>query len=149
MSEDTEEALRASNSIGSDAIERFIKAADVVKHKEWRVTDLAFQELRACTLSRFHQSPCFWQMKISMCLLTGQKDIVCISGTGSGKSLTFWMPLLVRPKGIQIVITALNLLGSQMVQKLLGLGIQAVNVNADTANAQVYKVFITFSMFQS
>ncbi|KAF8837391.1 hypothetical protein BDN67DRAFT_873341, partial [Paxillus ammoniavirescens] len=40
-------------------------------------------------------------------------DIVCIAGTGMGKTLTFWLPLLFCLEGIQIVVTPLNQLGQQ------------------------------------
>lgn len=33
--------------------------------------------------------PCVWQCKVAQAILCGEKDIVCISGTGSGKTLTF------------------------------------------------------------
>jgi hypothetical protein len=98
-----------TESIEDDPIEHFLKTTDVSNHTTWKVTDPAFQELRARSEAIFHQSPCFWQMKISLSLLTQQDDIVCISGTGSGKSLVFWMPLLVRPNKIQVVITRRNL----------------------------------------
>jgi ATP-dependent DNA helicase RecQ len=42
-------------------------------------------------------------------LLKNDKDVVSISATGSGKSLTFWMPLLFIPEAVQIVITPLNI----------------------------------------
>ncbi|KAI0738168.1 hypothetical protein C8Q80DRAFT_1060062, partial [Daedaleopsis nitida] len=57
--------------------------------------------------------PYLWQCHAAIALLKGDRDVVCISGTGSGKTLTFWIPLLFRPNGIQVIITPLNILGTQ------------------------------------
>ncbi|KAJ7240892.1 hypothetical protein C8J57DRAFT_958654, partial [Mycena rebaudengoi] len=46
-------------------------------------------------------------------ILKRDGDVVCISATGSGKTLTFWLPLLFKPDGIQIVISPLNILRQQ------------------------------------
>ncbi|KAI6096545.1 hypothetical protein EV401DRAFT_1880137, partial [Pisolithus croceorrhizus] len=41
--------------------------------------------------------PCLWQLKVAETILKGAKDVICIAGTGMGKMLTFWMPLLFWP----------------------------------------------------
>ena len=33
------------------------------------------------------------------------RDTICIAGTDMGKTVLFWLPLLFRPTGIQIVVT--------------------------------------------
>ena len=43
-----------------------------------------------------------------------------------GKTLCFWLPLLFRPNGIQIVVTPLNLLGKQNAASLTKAGISAI-----------------------
>ncbi|KIK72854.1 hypothetical protein PAXRUDRAFT_179790, partial [Paxillus rubicundulus Ve08.2h10] len=52
-----------------------------------------------------------WQLKIAEAFLKGDHDIVCIAGMSMGKTLSFWLPLLFWPLGIQIVVTTLNQLG--------------------------------------
>lgn len=69
-------------------------------------------------------------------LLKGDDDIICISGTGSGKTLTFWMPLLFHPSGIQVIVTPLNILGTQNKKQLLDVGIEAVVISGDTASPE-------------
>ncbi len=90
-------------------------------------------ELRQRTQEKFGRRPCQWQCEVAQALLRRDKDVVCISGTGSGKTLTFWMPLLFRPQGIQIVVTPLNILGTQNEQQLGRVGISAINITGETA----------------
>ena len=71
-----------------------------------------------------------------------RKEVVIISPTGSGKTLTFWLPLLFNDQGIIIVITALNILGAQNVMELAKLGISAVNITADNVLSQLFTVCI-------
>lgn len=78
-------------------------------------------------------------------MLRGDKDIVCISATGSGKTLPFWIPLLFRPDGIQLVVTPLNILGSQNREQLARHGISAINITAETATRQNIEVSVTRS----
>ncbi|KAI1787586.1 P-loop containing nucleoside triphosphate hydrolase protein [Ganoderma leucocontextum] len=92
-------------------------------------------EIRARTQEKFGRRPCLWQCKATLAQLRGEKDVVCISSTGSGKTLTFWMPLLFRPDGIQIIITPLNVLGSQNSRQLAQLGISAFAFRGETATA--------------
>ncbi|KAG2046074.1 hypothetical protein BDR06DRAFT_899841, partial [Suillus hirtellus] len=56
-------------------------------------------------------------------------DIICIAGTGKGKTLTFWMPLLFDSTSVQVVITPLNLLGKQNVMDLKKAGISAISIH--------------------
>jgi superfamily II DNA/RNA helicase len=42
-------------------------------------------------------------------ILQHDKDIISVAATGSGKTLTFWMPLLFRLDGIQIIIMPFNM----------------------------------------
>jgi superfamily II DNA helicase RecQ len=73
-------------------------------------------------------------------ILKHDKDIIAIAATGSGKTLTFWMPLLFKKDGIQIVVTPLNILGKQNVNNLAKLGIQGITVTAENATTQTFKV---------
>ncbi|KAI0681881.1 P-loop containing nucleoside triphosphate hydrolase protein [Cytidiella melzeri] len=78
--------------------------------------------------------PCLWQAQASQVILRGVKDLVVKSGTGSGKTLTFWIPLLFSPTGIQVVITPLNILGTQNEAKLAARGIKAISINGKNVN---------------
>ena len=65
-------------------------------------------------------------------VLCGDQDIILIAGTGMGKMLTFWMPLVFRPQGIQLIITPLNILGEQNKTILDRLGIETIFISATT-----------------
>ena len=75
--------------------------------------------------------PCTWQLDIVLAMLQRRQHIVCISGTGSGKTLPFWLPLLFT-SGIQIVVTALNLLSKQNESQLQRVGISAISLAGET-----------------
>ncbi|KAF8553794.1 hypothetical protein OG21DRAFT_1383687, partial [Imleria badia] len=49
---------------------------------------------RQRTYQVFGIRPCLWQVKVAAAILRGKKDVICTAGTGMGKTLTFWMPLL-------------------------------------------------------
>ena len=51
----------------------------------------------------FKKTPCLWQLKITEVFLKQDRDIVCIAGTGMGKTLTFGLPLLFRPTGTNVI----------------------------------------------
>ncbi|KIJ62205.1 hypothetical protein HYDPIDRAFT_94622, partial [Hydnomerulius pinastri MD-312] len=82
-------------------------------------------EIRQRAQEKFGVWPCIWQLKVAEALLKGDKDVVCTAGTGMGKTLGFWLPLLFRPGGIQIVVTPLNMLGKQNATSLAKAGIRA------------------------
>ncbi|ETW79928.1 hypothetical protein HETIRDRAFT_232841, partial [Heterobasidion irregulare TC 32-1] len=90
------------------------------------------------TLSFFKKHPCLWQLKVVKAILKGDRDVTCISGTGSGKTLTFWMPLLFASR-IQIIVTPLNILGKQNEGDLRKLGIPAVTLTGQTSNPAIYQ----------
>ncbi|KAI0685473.1 P-loop containing nucleoside triphosphate hydrolase protein [Cytidiella melzeri] len=78
----------------------------------------------------FGSRPCLWQAELDQAILHGAKDVLAVSGTGSGKTLTFWLPLLFRAEGIQVIITPLNILGAQNKAQLAAKGIRAISVDA-------------------
>ncbi|KAJ3478405.1 hypothetical protein NLI96_g9780 [Meripilus lineatus] len=102
------------------------------------IPQAALSEIREKTLEKFGRRACLWQLKIAEAILKRDKDVVCIAGTGSGKTLTIWMPLLFRD-GIQIVMTPLNILGVQSVAELNGHGIPAISIYSETATPQNLK----------
>jgi superfamily II DNA helicase RecQ len=102
-------------------------------------------EIRQKTWEVLGYRPCLWQIRVVEAILRHDKDVVAIAATGSGKTLTFWMPLLFKKDGIQIVITPLNILGKQSVNSLAAMGIQGVTVTAENATRQTFKVSIITS----
>jgi superfamily II DNA helicase RecQ len=68
------------------------------------------------------------------------KDCITIAPTGSGKTLTFWIPLLFNDNGIIIIVTPLKLLGNKNVVELGSMNIKGINVTAETAVDEVFKV---------
>ncbi|KAH9013930.1 hypothetical protein EDB85DRAFT_1876696, partial [Lactarius pseudohatsudake] len=70
----------------------------------------------------------------------GQRDLVTLAPTGSGKTLTFWIPLLFNEDGITIVITPLIVLGEKNVKELLDVSIVAINLTTTSASDKTFKV---------
>ncbi|KIK76827.1 hypothetical protein PAXRUDRAFT_168656 [Paxillus rubicundulus Ve08.2h10] len=93
-------------------------------------------------LKKFGVRPCLWQLKVAEGLLKGDKDVVCTAGTGMGKTLSFWLPLLFRPEGIQIVVTPLNMLGKQNAASLARAGIQAIAINSETSTLSNFMYWV-------
>ncbi|KAJ7773935.1 P-loop containing nucleoside triphosphate hydrolase protein, partial [Mycena metata] len=101
--------------------------------------NLLLSEIRDKVQAVFGYRPCLWQLKVVRAILKRDKDVASIATTGSGKTLTFWMPLLFIPDGIQIVVTPLNILGKQNVDSLAKVGISAVTITAETATAENFQ----------
>jgi superfamily II DNA helicase RecQ len=97
-------------------------------------------EIRSRALSLLGKRPCLWQIRICRALLEGSRDVISIAGTGMGKTLTFWLPLLFRPYGIQIVVTPLNILGQQNVDTLAKVGVHGIFISARTASKKNFDV---------
>ena len=72
------------------------------------------------------------------------KDVVACAPTGAGKTLTFWIPILMAPEDgkdkMSIVVTPLNLLRKQNKEALDKAGIKGIAVSCHNANPQTFKV---------
>ncbi|TFY66970.1 hypothetical protein EVG20_g4124 [Dentipellis fragilis] len=99
----------------------------------------SFADIREKTEAVFGKRPCQLQVKICSAILQGKKNVVCCASTGFGKTLTFMMPLLFAESGIMIVVSALNILGTQMVNILAPVGISAIAVTAKNDNDATFK----------
>ncbi|KAJ7078050.1 P-loop containing nucleoside triphosphate hydrolase protein [Mycena belliarum] len=99
-------------------------------------------EIRARAVQHLGYQPCLWQIRVVEAILKRDSDVVCIAATGSGKTLTFWLPLLFRPLGIQLVVSPLNILGEQNVKQLADMGLKGINITADTANSDNFRLII-------
>ncbi|KAJ3481397.1 hypothetical protein NLI96_g7679 [Meripilus lineatus] len=103
---------------------------------ESRIPDIAearrrCQEVFGCRL-------CLWQYKVLEATLK-KSNIILDVGTGAGKTLAFFMPLLFQRNGIQIIVTALNVLGNQNVETLNKVDIPAISITAKTANVNNFR----------
>ncbi|KAJ6496925.1 P-loop containing nucleoside triphosphate hydrolase protein, partial [Mycena vulgaris] len=96
-------------------------------------------EIRAKAIVHLGYQLCLWQIKVVEAILKRDGNVVCISATGSGKTLTFWLPLLFRADGIQLVISPLNILGDQNVAQLAGMGIKSISITSETATYQNFQ----------
>ena len=67
--------------------------------------------------NRFRKRPCYFQIKVAQALYA-EKDVVACAPIGAGKTLTFWIPILMALEEgkdkMSIVVTPLNLLGVEI-----------------------------------
>jgi len=87
---------------------------------------------------------CWFQVQVALAIYEG-KDVVACAATGAGKTLTFWMPLLMaiedgHEDAMVIVVTPLNLLGKQNALALNDTNLPAIAVDRDNANERTFKV---------
>lgn len=95
---------------------------------------------RARVAEIFGFEPCLWQVKVSLASLRGDKHLLSISRTGSGKTLTFWMPVLLSEDGVIIVVVPLNILAKQNADQLNRVGISSIVLTAETATKSNFEV---------
>src|SRR6266540_4562199 len=73
---------------------------------EWSI-----QKVRDLVQAKFGKRPCWYQVKTALALYAG-KDVIGCAPTGAGKTLSFWIPLLMALKegrdAITIVVTRLR-----------------------------------------
>ena len=105
--------------------------------------DWSIKDIRDLVWKKFNKRACWFQIKIALALREG-KDVVGIAATGAGKTLSFWIPLLMALEegrdSMIVVVTPLNLLGKKSVEELSAAGIKAVAIDSKTATASVFKV---------
>ena len=86
---------------------------------------------------------CWFQVKVARALYEG-KDVVACAHTGAGKTLTFWMPLLMALEDgldmMTIVVMPLNLLGKQNIDILVKMNVPAIAVDKTNASEETFKV---------
>jgi len=100
--------------------------------REWTVKEIC--DLVTAKLSK---CPCWLQIKIALAL-HAKKDVVAVAATGAGKTLSFWIVLLMALEQGEdkmiFVVTPLNLLGKQNVEALDKAGLSAIAVSSENAN---------------
>ena len=87
----------------------------------------------------FGYRPCLWQIRVVRAILNGE-DVITIAPTGSGKSLTYWMPLLFIKHGISVIVTPLKQLGTQFTEMLRDNCFSAVSITAANATNELFEV---------
>lgn len=103
----------------------------------------SIEDIRNLVTKRFNKRACWFQIRVALALRSG-KDVVGIAATGSGKTLSFWILLLMSLEegrdSMVVVVTPLNLLGRKTVEELSGVGVKAVAVDSKSANTKLFDV---------
>jgi ATP-dependent DNA helicase RecQ len=93
--------------------------------------------------SVFGKRPCWYQVKAALALHSG-KDVIGCAPTGAGKTLSFWIPLLMALEEgrdvMTIVVTPLNLLRKQNEEVLTKAKLPAIAVSKQNSNTETWKV---------
>lgn len=81
-------------------------------------------------------------MEVAKAFFAGN-DVIGCAPTGAGKTLSFWIPLLMAQeegkKKILFVVSPLNVLAKQNVDVVSNLGIPAIAVSAENATPATFK----------
>ena len=88
--------------------------------------------------------PCLWQIRVTHAVLAGN-NLVTITPTSLGKSLTYWLPLQYITNGIVIAVTPLKQLGTQFSEKLKE-HVTAVSIMASNATNELFEVCSIFNI---
>ncbi|TFK37835.1 P-loop containing nucleoside triphosphate hydrolase protein, partial [Crucibulum laeve] len=94
-------------------------------------------------MKKFGKRACIYQVRVATKLYEG-KDVIGGAPTGAGKTLSFFIPLLMALEDkldkMSIIVTPLNLLGKQNVQTALeDAGLSAIAVSKENANRGTFK----------
>ncbi|KAH9942663.1 P-loop containing nucleoside triphosphate hydrolase protein [Amylocystis lapponica] len=112
--------------------------APVLTYKGWDI-----KRIRELVKKKFNKRACLWQIKVALALYKG-KDVVAIVATGLGKTLSFWIALLMALEdgrdSMMIVVTPLNLPGKQNTDLLAKADISAIAISAENATEATFKV---------
>ena len=87
----------------------------------------------------FQRRLCLWQYLVTSAVFA-RKHVIINVGTGMGKTLAFLLPLLFWEDGIVIIITALNILGKQIAEQLMDVGIPAISISGENATPMNFRV---------
>jgi superfamily II DNA helicase RecQ len=96
-------------------------------------------EVQTQIFEKFGVRPCLWQIQVVHAILACD-DVITVAPTGSGKSLTYFMPLIYVKHGITVLVTPLKLLGDQFVKRLTDDIISAVSITAENATNELFEV---------
>ncbi|KAF9512763.1 hypothetical protein BS47DRAFT_1330098, partial [Hydnum rufescens UP504] len=97
------------------------------------VEDVQFHSAR-----EYNVLVCLWQAENCRIQLSGVPYLVCTAATGSGETLTFWLPMLYQ-KGTTFIIVPLKNLGKQMADVAASLELTSASVTRDTLTKPLLK----------
>jgi superfamily II DNA helicase RecQ len=105
------------------------------------------KEIRDLVEIKLKKRPCWFQVKIALAIY--EKNVIGTAATGSGKTLSFWIALLmVLADGedkMEVIVTPLNLLGKQTIRDLATADVNAIAVSKENANEQTFQCLTAFS----
>jgi superfamily II DNA helicase RecQ len=111
-------------------------------------SEISDNELRQKIKEVLGKRPCDFQFKLYKAQQSG-KNIISVARTGSGKTLTYFMPLVTSLDGIIIIVTALNVLGEQFEREARAAGFSAKSVNSENDNDEVFTVCKSIAILYS
>ena len=90
--------------------------------------------IRSLVRERVQKCPCWFQIQVALALYY-ERDIVAVASTGAGKTLSFWIPLLMaledgKKDKMTFVVTPLNLLGKQNQKELEKADLRGIAVSS-------------------
>ncbi|KDN41764.1 hypothetical protein RSAG8_07295, partial [Rhizoctonia solani AG-8 WAC10335] len=94
------------------------------------------QILAILAYEKTEKMPYKYQVEVALALKSG-RDVVCIAGTGAGKSMAFILPLFLGSKTIVWIVSPLNFIENQMAKNYQKFGLSAVAVNASTITPEL------------
>ena len=102
------------------------------------------QTIRALVHERFQKRPCLFQIQIALALYNG-KDVIAVAPTGVGKTLPFWIPVLMtladgKADMMTFIVISLTLLGKQNQRELKDTGLKGTAVSVENVTEEVFKV---------
>jgi ATP-dependent helicase YprA (DUF1998 family) len=75
-------------------------------------------KIRLLVERKLGKRPCWFQIRIAL-MIYQKKDVIATAATGSGKTLSFWIPILMALEDgkdvTEFIITPLNILGKQQI----------------------------------
>ncbi|TFK59387.1 P-loop containing nucleoside triphosphate hydrolase protein [Pluteus cervinus] len=102
----------------------------------------SIKEIRDLVYKHFKKRACWMQIQAALAIHDGLDAITC-AATGSGKTLSFWMPVLMaKDEGrdvMSLLVTPINLLGQQNAGTLEKAGLRAIAVSAENANEKTFE----------
>ena len=101
------------------------------------------ETIHVAVKEKFGFFPCKWQVEAALTQLQ-QRDLILLASTGSGKTLTFWIPLLFNEEGITIVVMPLVVLGDKNVAELSAVSIPTVNCMSELMTEDTFKVVLYY-----
>lgn len=88
--------------------------------------------------------PCEWQL-MAINAKNAQRHVVAIALTGSGKTVPLTAPVLLEDEGITIIISALNVITSQIVDRCGGRDKGVLELHGGSGGADMKRADIEVS----